>query len=181
MRTMRFIAMTCLIGALATGAFAAHHENTKLMKELTAIGDMFTELMAKNDMDAMLEWYLDDAISLPNYGPRMQGMAEFKAHHEMMSGSGMKIHSFESEPTEAWESGDHVIEIGNFTISLEMPGMGKMDDKGKYMTIYVRQADGSLKIKAETWNTDLNPMMPEGGGQGEHAEHEGHGHEGHDH
>jgi hypothetical protein len=33
------------------------------------------------------------------------------------------------------------------------------------MTICVRQADRSLKIKAETWNTDMNPMEMEAPGQ----------------
>ena len=64
-------------------------------------------------------------------------------------------------------AGEHVIEIGTFEISLQMPGMpGPIDDKGKYMTVYIRDADGALKIKAETWNTDINPMMMTGGDPG---------------
>jgi ketosteroid isomerase-like protein len=35
-----------------------------------------------------------------------------------------------------------------------------MEDTGKYLTLWEKQADGSLKIKVETWNTDKNPMMP---------------------
>ncbi len=101
----------------------------------------------------------------------MQGIEAFRQHHAQMSAAGMKIHSFTSDPTDVWEAGDHVIEIGTFEISLEMPGMpGPIEDKGKYMTVYVRDADGSLKIKAETWNTDMNPM--EMGAPGHEHEHE---------
>jgi hypothetical protein len=76
-----------------------------------------------------------------------------------MAGAGIKINSFESEPTEVWECGKQVIEIGKFTIALEMPGMPTpIEDEGKYMTVYVREKGGSLKIKAEIWNTDRNPM-----------------------
>jgi hypothetical protein len=40
-----------------------------------------------------------------------------------------------------------------------MPGMEKpMDDRGKYLTIWEKQKDGSLKVKIETWNSDINPM-----------------------
>lgn len=40
-----------------------------------------------------------------------------------------------------------------------MPGMpDKIQDHGKYMTVYVRDAEGALKIKAETWTAYLNPM-----------------------
>jgi ketosteroid isomerase-like protein len=39
-----------------------------------------------------------------------------------------------------------------------MPGNDKpMNDAGKYVTIWEKQKDGSLKIKIETWNTDSNP------------------------
>jgi hypothetical protein len=76
-----------------------------------------------------------------------------------MSASGMKVRSFISDPTDVWGCGDHVIEIGVYKIVLDMPGMPEpVEDKGKYMTVYVRDADGALKVKAETWNTDMNPM-----------------------
>jgi hypothetical protein len=56
-------------------------------------------------------------------------------------------------------------EIGSFVITLEMPGApAPITDKGKYMTVYVRGADGKLKIKAEIWNTDVNPMEMMGDG-----------------
>jgi ketosteroid isomerase-like protein len=32
-----------------------------------------------------------------------------------------------------------------------------MDDHGKYLTIWEKQKDGSLKIKIETWNSDVDP------------------------
>jgi hypothetical protein len=52
-----------------------------------------------------------------------------------------------------------------------------ISDKGKYLTIYERDANGSLKIKVETWNTDLNPMQM---GGGEHEPGHDHDHE-HEH
>ena len=58
--------------------------------------------------------------------------------------------------------------VASFLISAlpTMPGMTEtIRDTGKYMTVYVRDADGALKIKVETWNTDMNPM--EMGAQGQ--------------
>ena len=50
--------------------------------------------------------------------------------------------------------------IGNSARATIRPGMpGPIEDKGKYMTVYVREKNGSLKIKAEIWNTDVNPMQ----------------------
>ncbi len=143
--------------AAAAPAAADHHET--LMQEVTAFGDALAAAMLADDIDTMLGMYAEDAISLPNFWPRMEGIEAFKAHHDQMAASGMKINSFTSQPTDVWGAGDNVIEIGTFEISLEMPPMPEpIHDKGKYMTVYVRDAEGALKIKVETWNTDTNPM-----------------------
>ena len=144
-----------LAGAVSAGS------DDKLMQEVTALGDALSEAMLANDMETMLDMYAEDAISLPNYSPRMEGKDAFREHHAQMTAAGMKVISFESEPTDVWKAGNQVIEIGHFTIELDMPGMPGIKDKGKYLTVYVREG-GSLKIKAETWNTDVNPMMAAG-------------------
>ena len=52
-----------------------------------------------------------------------------------------------------------ITEIGTYKMNRSMPGMDKpMDDHGKYLTIWEKQKDGSLKIKVETWNSDVDPM-----------------------
>jgi ketosteroid isomerase-like protein len=158
MHSFRRLVVGCLVIGLATVAYGGEL-NAKLMDEVAAIGDALAKAMVKDDYEFMLGMYAEDAISLPNYGPRMEGIEAFKKHHAEMTAAGMKILAFDSEPTEAWGCGDQVIEIGWFEIALEMPGMpDSIKDKGKYMTVYSRDADGMLKIKAETWNTDLNPM-----------------------
>ena len=157
MRAIRCVVVCVLVFAVAAAAPAG--ENERLMKEVEAIGDALAKAMLEDDVDTMLGMYVEDAISLPNFSPRMDGIEAFRKSHDEMAGAGMKILSFTNEPTDVWKAGDQVIEIGKYTISLEMPGApAAIDDVGKYMTVYVRQADGSLKIKAETWNTDMNPM-----------------------
>ena len=160
MRVLRLVLVGFVVLGLTGVASAGGDE--ELMKEVAEIGDALTEAMLANDIETMLDMYAEDAISLPNYSPRMDGAEAFREHHAQMSAAGMKVTSFESNPTEVWKTGNHVIEIGTFTIELDMPGMPGITDKGKYMTVYVREG-GSLKIKAETWNTDTNPMQMGGG------------------
>ena len=156
MRTLQLVLAVFLV--LGLSGFAAAGGDEKLMQEVTEIGDALAEALLANDIETMLDMYADDAISLPNYSPRMQGAEAFREHHAQMSGAGIKINSFESHPTDVWKAGDHVIEIGHFAIEMDMPGMRGIKDKGKYMTVYVRDG-GTLKIKAETWNTDMNPVQ----------------------
>ena len=164
MRAFRCVVASLMVMGLAATSWAGQNEDG-LMKEVKALGDVLAKAMLENDVDFMLGLYAEDAISLPNYGPRMDGIDAFRKHHAQMAAAGMKVLSFTSDPSDAWEAGDHVIEIGTFEITIEMPGMPEpIEDKGKYMTVYVRDADGTLKVKAETWNTDMNPM--ETGGPG---------------
>jgi len=124
MRELRVVLVVFLVLSVAVVVSAGKSEE-KLMKEVTAIGDSISKAMVEDDFEFLLGLYTEDAISLPNYGPRMEGLDTFREHHEQMAGSGMKVTSFESAPTEAWECGKQVIAIGTFTIALEMPGMPK--------------------------------------------------------
>jgi ketosteroid isomerase-like protein len=156
------------VGLLVIGLampVVAGDSNEKLLKEVEAIGDSLAEAMLSDDIEFMLGMYAEGAISLPNYSPRMEGKEAFRKSQAESAAAGMKVIAFESHPTNAWECGDLVIEVGVFDITLHPPGMpGPVNDKGKYMTVYERQADGSLKIKVETWNSDMNPMEMMAGG-----------------
>jgi ketosteroid isomerase-like protein len=123
------------------------------------------EKMNKEMAKAMLEGksnlsiYTPDAISMPSYEPMHMGIAEITKAHEAMMKSGWKATACEINTSKVMKNGDQIIEIGTYKITMTMPGMEKpMDDHGKYLTIWEKQKDGSLKTKIETWNTDVNPM-----------------------
>jgi len=182
MRTLCCLVASLLLLGLAAPVAADQHDD--LMKEVKALGDALTKAMMADDVDAMLGMYVKDAISLPCFSPRMDGVEAIRKSHDEMAAAGMKIHSFESEPTDVWQAGSQVIEIGTYAISLTPPGMpGPVDDNGKYMTVWVRQPDGSLKVKVETWNTDMDPMAmgmmgdDDDDDDDDHDEEEGHGHD----
>ena len=169
MKLLKMMFVVVATAALATAPAAA---GDKLLQEVTAIGDAMEQAMLADDLDAMLSFYLDDAISLPEYSPMVEGKDAMRRHHEEMAKSGMEVSSFESVPVKVWKAGDTVIEIGTYKISLAMPGAPMpINDHGKYLTIYERQKNGSLKVKLETWNTDLNPMVMAGEHQHEHGSH----------
>jgi ketosteroid isomerase-like protein len=56
-----------------------------------------------------------------------------------------------------FSSGDLIHEVGNYEITLKVPGVPyDITDKGKYLVIWEKQNDGSLKIKLETWNNNTD-------------------------
>ena len=71
MRILRGILAGLLFFGLASFAMAG---NEKLIKEVEAIGDALAEAMLAGDVETMLDMYMDDAISLPNFAPSSRSL-----------------------------------------------------------------------------------------------------------
>jgi len=132
----------------------------ELKTRITKINKEMQQAMLSGNISAGLAYYTQDAISLPNYSKMAQGLEAIKKLNEEMMTSGMKITSFETNTLTVSTCENNIAEIGTYTMGFTMTGMsGTMTDVGKYLTIWEKQGDGSLKIKFEMWNTDSFPMM----------------------
>lgn len=120
--------------------------------------DMCKNMIAGND-EKNLALYTDDAISLPSYEALHDGIAAIRKASEDMSKSGWKATAFEMTTLKVIPNGNLITEVGTYKMTGSMPSMEKpIDDHGKYLTIWEKQKDGALKIKIETWNSDVDPM-----------------------
>lgn len=134
------------------------------------LNDVLEKAMLENDYESSLALYTDDAYSLPSYSPMLKGIEAIKEQAEKDKEAAYKFTKFELNTLEVWDADDFVIEVGTYSLTMEMPEMPEpYEDNGKYVTIYEVQEDGSLKIKVDTWNSDVNPweMMQ---GEMEHEE-----------
>ncbi len=133
-------------------------QSEKWQTQIDEINKAMVESVMNKTPEASITFYVDDAVSMPSYTPMMVGKEAMLKSAEETGDEDVKWLSFELNTKFVWESGDFVIEIGNYNYSMEIPMMPEpFNDVGKYMTVYQIQEDGTLKIKAETWNTDLNP------------------------
>jgi ketosteroid isomerase-like protein len=140
---------------------AASQSNDELKDKIVKINQQMAKAMMEGNSQATLSFYTNDAVSLPNYGEMVKGIDAIKKSNEEMLSSGMKVNSMEFNTVMVNTYGNVVSEIGTYKMNATMPGMpNPIDDTGKYLTLWEKQPDGSLKIKVETWNTDKNPMQP---------------------
>ena len=58
---------------------------------------------------------------------------------------------------EVTELGDTAYEVGDYTMKMQPPGADAMSDRGKYLVVWKRQADGAWKLAVDIWNTNLPP------------------------
>ncbi len=114
------------------------------------------EGMMSGNMDKSMPYYADDAVSMPSSAPMLKGKEAIKNYSDEMVKSGMKFTSVKFTTSEIGGSGNLAYEIGTYEMSLEL-GPTKIEDNGKYMTLWKKQADGSWKVYAETWNSSV-PM-----------------------
>jgi ketosteroid isomerase-like protein len=110
--------------------------------------------------DTTLARYTDDAISMPNFGPMVRGKAEISAWHKQMHEMEMEMMEVNFTVTDVEVGGKYAYEIGTYDMTYSVMGMPPQPDKGKYLTVWELGADGSWRIKAETWNTSMEPPMP---------------------
>lgn len=154
--------MKKLLTGLFVFVFIASLSNAQdmddLKKKVQATNDMFAEKMVAGDVDELWQHYANDVIAMPSYEPMVKGLDANKKSWEEMKQSGVKMTSFKSTVTDLMKYGDLVVDIGTYNITMSIPGMDQpWSDNGKYMTLWEMQDDGSMKIKVETWNTDVNP------------------------
>ena len=171
--------LAILIAIIFTASLINAQDTAELKKKIQAMNDEAAKMMVANDAAGMWANYSEDVISMPSYEPMLKGIEACKESYKKMTESGMKMTAFKSVVTDIIDAGDYVVDIGTYKISMSVPGMDMpWDDHGKYMTIWEKQDDGSLKIKVETWNTDVNPWEEMQKMQAPKSEE---GHEGHQH
>jgi len=148
-----------VIGVLAGTQARAQKETDKLKAEIKALNDQMIKAGLGNDMEAMASLYCDNVIHMPNFEPMAKGKKLMLENAKKQKEAGFKMLAMSLNVDEVFPDKLYVIETGTYQITMSIPGMEKpMDDEGKYVTVWERQKDGSLKILVETWNTDTNPM-----------------------
>ena len=150
------LSFLCLF-IIAVQAFA-QDDMEKLKASIQQMNDEMTKATLAGDNNALLTYYANDAIVLPSYSPLQNGIDAIKAAMDMDTKSSNKFTEFNITATDVFQNGNWVYEIGKYTMTMEIKGMEKpYKDEGKFLTLFEKQEDGSLKIKADMWNTDTNP------------------------
>lgn len=107
------------------------------------------------DLDKTASYYSDDALVLPPNMPAIQGKQKARAMWQGMFsvpgfGGGWKV-----SKVEVARSGELGYVTGSYELS-ETDETGKpVTDKGKYLEVWKKQADGSWKCVIDMFNSDL--------------------------
>ena len=114
------------------------------------------QLKAAQAMDAagVAAGYSDDVTVLCPNKPMVTGKADAQKAWADMLVPGTQIQWGPSK-VEVSASGDMGYDQGTYTMSMKGPDGKTVSDKGKYLAIAKKQADGSWKVVEDTWNSDM--------------------------
>ena len=110
---------------------------------------------ATKDPAKWASYFTDDGSGLYPGSPTLNGKAAIQAAlTPFMSDPNFAL-TFESTRAVASKGGDMVYSQGTYTMTMTDPKTKKpKTDKGKYLTVYMKQPDGSWKAVADTYNSD---------------------------
>ena len=69
--------------------------------------------------------------------------------------------SFKTAKADVSRTGDLAYSYGTNKVTLVDPIGNRMKDRGKYLTVYRKQSDGTWKVMADMGNSDLPAPVPE--------------------
>jgi len=117
------------------------------------------------DADKSAGYYAEDATLLIPNQPVITGRdAARQMFKEYAADPNFSLH-FQAVKVDVAKSGDLGYTQGTYTMTMTDPATKKpVNDKGKYLTIYRKQADGSWKAVEDTFNSDMPLAKPANAG-----------------
>jgi uncharacterized protein (TIGR02246 family) len=122
-------------------------------RQIEAADSQMAAAMGQGDTVGMYAAYTDDAVMKMPGTATLHGRAEMgKVMNAMMAQMTLKDPKFHIE--DVLVGGDLAVETGTYEWTVQ-PKKGKaFPDKGKYVTVWQRQGDGSWKIVRDISNSD---------------------------
>ncbi len=124
---------------------------------IRALETAWSSALQAKDVDKFVAYYAPDAVALPPNEPIATTPADIrKGISGLMALPGLSM-TFHPTSVGVAKSGDVAYTYGVYDMSVTGPDGKPVTDKGKYVTVYKKQADGSWKAAVDTFNSDLPP------------------------
>jgi ketosteroid isomerase-like protein len=132
--------------------------DTKIEQALRDLDEQWSEVAGAKDVDKTVSYYSDDAVVMPPNAPSATTKEAIRALWKDLL-TDAKI-SWKTKKVEVAQSGDLAFSSGTYEVTLNDPTGKSVNDHGKYIVVWEKQADGTWKCAADIWNSDLPASVP---------------------
>jgi ketosteroid isomerase-like protein len=141
----------------AAGASSESASNIRpLERTLRELDARWAKAAAAKDVEQTIAYYSDDAIVLPpNAASAATSEAIRTVWKDLLATPGLVI-SWEPNRVQLAKSGEMAWVSGTYELTMnDATGGTPINDRGKYLEVWEKQADESWKCRADMWNSDL--------------------------
>jgi uncharacterized protein (TIGR02246 family) len=158
MRRPFVVTFPLLITFLAGAAVAETAANGKraVPKEVSGVGSKFAAAVNAKDSARAAALYSEAASLMVPNGETIQGRANIEAFWKSLVAQGLAI---TTKTTAVDASGSIGYEFGTYELSLGT-GEKTVHDRGKYVNLMRREADGHWRMIVDIWNSSLPASPP---------------------
>jgi len=126
----------------------------KIRDEIQKMNTKFSEYVKKQDIENLVKIYTEDACFMFPNMPMAQGYETLKMAFKGMFDAGVK--EVNLEIVDLIDTGDYVIERSTYKQKIQPPGMGVIEDVGKYIAVWKKTPEG-YRVYWDIINSDLPP------------------------
>jgi uncharacterized protein (TIGR02246 family) len=131
------------------------------VRSIRELERMAREAAEAKDLDRYVSFYADDAVLFWPGAPMVTGRAAIREFMQVFLSMPAFSLSFETAKVEVSRAGDLAYSYGTNKVTLVDPNGKRMKDRGKYLTVYRKQPDGTWKVVVDIGNSDLPAPIPE--------------------
>jgi len=159
------MAASLLLLALTTACTQApppppdtHDADVQALKDIEA---SWSKATSSKDFEKGMSYYADDASLLMPNQPIVNGKDAIRAALKPLMDDPNFSLTFATTRADVAKSGDLGYTVGSYTMTMSDPKTKKpITDKGKYLTAYKKQADGTWKAVADMISSDIPLPAP---------------------
>ena len=142
------------IAALGSTSCARAVDTDAIARTLTQLDDAWSRAAATRNADSVAAYYAADAIAYPPSAPVAVGQAAAQGVWAAGFADSSYAISWKTDHASASQSGDLGFTAGTYEESFRRADGTRVTQKGKYLCVWKRQADGTWKAFRDIWNTD---------------------------
>jgi len=124
---------------------------------IRAADAVLQKALADRNLEQIVSFYADDAVLLPTAEPIVVGKAEIRKEWAHILAIPNFQNKSETTKIDVSSSGDMAYSMGSYVATMMGEDGNLATEPGKWLSVWKRQADGSWRIVADTYNTDIPP------------------------
>ena len=149
----KFVLAGCI--ALLSFTFVGTAAETKIEQALRDADAQWCKAAQSKDVDKTVSYYSDDAIVMPpNDKIATTKDAIRNVWKDLLASPGLVI-SWKATKVEVAKSGDLACLSGTYELTTNDASGKPINERGKYVEVWEKQAEGKWKCGTDIWNSDL--------------------------